>query len=423
VSWILFGLSAVAAIATCNALWPVRRPWWLKLASFNAGYIANELPLHVLVGHGVLIAGLAVMGGLDEGPGQVGLALSAASAVGLVVLAAAHRRARAVVDEAVRPTLGSDAGFGTDWTRATRWPFPRSWLLLPGLAWFRTPGVTRVAGVVYTTAARRDLELDVYRPESRQDDCPVLVEIHGGGWIAGDRRLEARPLMAHMAARGWVCVSVDYRIGRTTSWPDQIVDVNTALAWVREHIAEYGGDPDFVAITGGSAGGHLAALAALAPDEPDYRPRSGTPAPIRACVPFYASYDFDNSLGLHPPGEMRLVERLVVKVPLADDASRYERGSPLARVHRDAPPFLVVQGASDNLVFPVESQCFVERLRATSRSPVAYVEVPRAQHEFDAVPSVRTGHVITGVERFLSHIHSTHRRSAPTASNVVPTQR
>jgi acetyl esterase/lipase len=117
---------------------------------------------------------------------------------------------------------------------------------------------------------------------------------------------------------------------------------------------------------------------------------------------------------------MRLVERLVVKVPLADDAGRYERGSPLARVHRDAPPFLVVQGASDNLVFPAESQAFVERLCATSRSPVAYVEVPRAQHEFDAVPSVRTGHVITGVEGFLTHIHSTHRRSTPAASDVSP---
>jgi acetyl esterase/lipase len=247
----------------------------------------------------------------------------------------------------------------------------------------------------------------------------VLVEIHGGGWIAGDRRLEARPLMMHMATRGWVCVSVDYRIGRKTTWPDQIVDVNTALAWVREHVAEHGGDPDFVAITGGSAGGHLAALAALAPDEPDFRPRSGTPATIKACVPFYGPYDFDNRLGLHPPGEMRLVERLVVKVPQADDPDRYARASPLIRVHRDAPPFLVVQGTSDNLVFPVESRAFVERLRTFSRSPVAYVEVPRAQHAFDALPSVRTGHLITGVERFLTHVLAAHHHSVSPTPNAT----
>jgi acetyl esterase/lipase len=423
VSWILFGLSAVAAVATCHALWPLRRPWWLKLASFNAGYLANELPLHVLAGHSILVAVLTAMGALDERPGQVGLALSIAGAVGLIVLAVAHRRARVVIDDAVRPSLRSDAGFGTDRTRAPRWPFPMSWLVLPGLAWFRAPGVTRVAGVVYATAAGRDLELDIYRPDRARTGCPVLVEIHGGGWIAGDRRLEARPLMTHMAARGWVCVSVDYRIGRETTWPDQIVDVNSALAWVREHIADHGGDPDFVAITGGSAGGHLAALAALAPDEPEFRPRSGTPAPIRACVPFYGAYDFDNRLGLHPPGEMRLVERLVVKVPLADDPERYARASPLRRVHPNSPPFFVIQGSSDNLVFPVESQAFVERLRAISRSPVAYVEVPRAQHAFDALPTVRTGHVITGVERFLGRVQSAHHRSAPTSSNAAPTLR
>jgi acetyl esterase/lipase len=418
VSWILFALSTVAAAATGNALWPIRRPWWLKLASFNAGYLANELPLHVLAGHGFLAGILVALGALHERPGQFGLVLSAATAVGLVVLAAAHRRARFVVDDAVRPSVGSDGGFGPDRTRPTRWPFPTSWLVLPGLAWFHTPGVARVAGVVYATAGGRNLQLDVYGPDSSRTGCPVLVEIHGGGWIAGDRRLEARPLMTHMAARGWVCVSVDYRAGREATWPDQIVDVNTALAWVREHVADHGGDPDFVAITGGSAGGHLAALAALAPDEPSYQPRSGSPAAIKACVPFYGAYDFDNRLGLHPVGEMRLVERLVVKVPLADDADRYARGSPLARVHADAPPFLVVQGTSDNLVFPTESRAFVERLRTISRSRVAYVEVPRAQHAFDALPTVRTGHVITGVERFLTHAHSARRRSA--SAHVTP---
>ena len=106
-----------------------------------------------------------------------------------------------------------------------------------------------------------------------------------------------------------------------------MIDVNSALAWVREHITEYGGDPDFVAVTGGSAGGHLAALAASPPTMT--RPAAvGQAALIRACVPFYGPYDFANSLGLHPAGEMRLVERFVVKVPLAEDPTLYERAAP-----------------------------------------------------------------------------------------------
>ena len=66
-----------------------------------------------------------------------------------------------------------------------------------------------------------------------------------------------------MAERGWICVSMAYRVSPRNTWPAHIVDVKRALAWVKENIADYGGDPDFVAITGGSAGGHLTALAAL----------------------------------------------------------------------------------------------------------------------------------------------------------------
>ena len=244
-------------------------------------------------------------------------------------------------------------------------------------------------------------------PTAAAHGCPVLVEIHGGGWIAGDRRLEARPLMAHMAARGWVCVSVDYRVGRTTTWPDQIIDVNTALAWVREHIADYGGDPDFVAITGGSAGGHLAALAALAPDDPDVSARSRDrrrdqgvcpvlravrlrqpprPAPTRRDAPRRAS---------RRQGAPRRATRRSTSAP------RPWRGFTATRRRSSSSRARATTWSSRP-----SPAAFVDRLRAISQSAVAYVEVPRGQHAFDAVPSVRTGHVITGVERFLTHIHS-----------------
>ena len=416
-SWILFLFASLVAVTTSNALWPIRRPWWLKLASFNAGWFVNEMPLHALAGQAFVVAILARQGALDDLPGQVGVAVSVASTVGLVVLAAAHHRAGNAVDEALRQSIGPSGPTAVPEARRAGRSVPRSWVVLPLLAWLRAPGVERVADVVYCTVAGRELKLDLYRPIGHQRDCPVLVEIHGGGWIAGDRRLEARPLMAHMAARGWVCVSVDYRVGRNATWPDQLIDVRSALAWVRDHITEYGGDPDFVAVTGGSAGGHLAALAALTTNDHDDPQCSGQPAPIQACVPFYGPYDFANSLGLHPAGEMRLVERFVVKASLVGNPALYERAAPLAQVHRDAPPFLVVQGTSDNLVFPVESRAFVDRMRSTSQAAVAYVEVPRGHHEFDAVASVRTGHVVAGVARFLTHIHALHRHT--TASTPI----
>jgi acetyl esterase/lipase len=402
VSWIFLILSVFGALGTLNALWPRRRPWWMKLASFNQGWLANELPIHVLAGNAIGVALFGALGALDERPGQIGLALTIASSVGLVVLAAAHFRAGATTMDALRDGLGADVPPGRE-------RIPTSQLVLPWLAWVTPSGVERVPKVVYATVAGRALKLDVYRPASRPDHCPVLVEIHGGGWMVGDRRFDARPLMTRMARRGWVCLSIDYRLSRRATWPDHIVDVKTALAWVREHVADYGGDADFVAVTGGSAGGHLAALAALTPNDDEYKPQQGTEASVRACVSFYGVYDFDNSLGLRKPAEMRLVERHIVKVPQASNPDLYARAAPLGRVTQDAPPFMVVQGTSDNLVFPAESRAFVARLRQISRQPVVYAEVPRGHHAFDTVPSVRTGGVIAGVEHFLSHCHAEHR--------------
>jgi acetyl esterase/lipase len=126
-------------------------------------------------------------------------------------------------------------------------------------------------------------------------------------------------------------------------------------------------------------------------------------------VSFYGVYDFDNSLGLRTASEMQFVERKVVKVPQADNPGLYARAAPLARVTQNAPPFMVVQGTSDNLVFPAESRAFVAQLRHTSRRSVVYAEIPRGHHAFDAVPSLRTAGVIAGVEHFLSHCFSEHR--------------
>ncbi|ORB09751.1 esterase, partial [Mycolicibacterium moriokaense] len=79
--------------------------------------------------------------------------------------------------------------------------------------------------------------------------APVLVFVPGGAWVHGSRLLQGYALMSHLAELGWVCLSIDYRVSPKNTWPDHIVDVKRALAWIKENIADYGGDPDFVAIT------------------------------------------------------------------------------------------------------------------------------------------------------------------------------
>ncbi|EUA50325.1 alpha/beta hydrolase fold family protein [Mycobacterium xenopi 3993] len=101
----------------------------------------------------------------------------------------------------------------------------------------------------------------------------------------GGKRHQAYPLMSHLVELGWVCVAINYRLSPRSTWPDHIVDVKRALAWTKTHIAEYGGDPDWIAITGGSAGGHLSALAALTANNPSSNrvSKTLTPACGRQC--------------------------------------------------------------------------------------------------------------------------------------------
>ncbi len=77
----------------------------------------------------------------------------------------------------------------------------------------------------------------------RPAGAPVMVYIHGGAWVIGDKREQGKPMMYELVARGWVCVAINYRLSPKATWPDHIVDVKRAVAWVKEHIAEYGGDP------------------------------------------------------------------------------------------------------------------------------------------------------------------------------------
>ena len=101
---------------------------------------------------------------------------------------------------------------------------------------------------------------------------PAILQIHGGGWVIGDKREQGIPLLGHLAANGWVGFNANYRLSPGATFPDHLVDCKRAMAWFREHADEHGGDPDFLCVTGGSAGGHLTALVALTANDPRYQP-------------------------------------------------------------------------------------------------------------------------------------------------------
>ena len=118
------------------------------------------------------------------------------------------------------------------------------------------------------------------------------MQIHGGAWISGSKR-QAAFLMTHMAAQGWVCFSVGYRFSPEIKFPQHLIDIKRALKWIRNHADEFGVDKDFIISTGGSAGGHLAALMALTPNESEFQPGfEQEDTRIQGCVTVYGVFDF-----------------------------------------------------------------------------------------------------------------------------------
>jgi acetyl esterase/lipase len=414
-----FLLSGVAwAAATGNALKPFDRVGPGSMASFVSALGPSEFPMHELAFQAGVGLIAARGGGVRGVRGALGLGLTAASFAGLWRLRRDAQAAQDVLEAALVD------GLGPHYRKRIAEPFaPRPDVPLTRRSVLLTNSRSRrtyraAADLAYGDHGRRN-QLDVWRRADLPPDgrAPVLVQIHGGAWIVGRKECQGEPLLAHLAERGWVCVTINYRLSPRATWPDHIVDVKRAIAWTRASIAAYGGDPDFIAVTGGSAGAHLASLAALTPDRPELQPGfEEADTSVAAAIPLYGLYDIARIL--HPDDGFgrridRLVAEKVIKTPLADARPIWEQASPITHVRPDAPPFFVLHGVNDSVIPIEQARSFVGRLRSASLQPVAYAELPRAQHAFDMAPSVRVHHTAHAIERFLAVVRSQHGGATP----------
>jgi acetyl esterase/lipase len=406
VPWVSFAFVLVFALCAVITVAPVRHEP-ISVLCFVAVFVIGELPVHTAV---VVLAGTVAFasavpnhGGLWWATLVLGLVTTAAYlALGVV----AHRSGRLVsasLDEASGgPILAEGVDLRPAW--ATWW---RLVLAIP----FRFRRIRRIRNIDYAGDGLYRHTLDVLvRRADPPEAGPVLVYIHGGAWVIGDKREQGIPMLHELAERGWVCVAINYRLSPKATWPDHIVDCKQALAWVRDHIADYGGDPSFLAVSGGSAGGHLAALVALTPNESEWQPGfEDADTSVDACVTFYGVHDVTGdpeASGAHGTGLADLLQRRVMKTTLEGDRAAFERASPDRRVIPSAPPMFVVQGTNDTLVPTRVARRFVERLQEVSTAPVAYLELPCTQHAFDILLTIRSRHTTLGAVRFLEGIRA-----------------
>jgi acetyl esterase/lipase len=401
----LFNLISMVAVFRPRGVTRKSAPW----AQFGIALLATELawiwlPLQVV------IAWLLIQGGaLDSMLGSFALLILLLTWPGLVWNLWMSTKSGPAVEAALTDGLGINYNDKISPLARSRmrqeitfadWRRPRA---------TGRPEVEVIRHLPYGPAGVRQ-QLDIYRPRFiPEGGCPVLLQIHGGAWMMGDKGGQALPLMYELASRGWICVAANYRLSPSVSFPTHLIDCKSALCWIRENGEEYGMNTDFVAVTGGSAGGHLAALMGLTANLPELQPdHLETDTSVQACIPFYGIYDFLVRYDQHPNRQTyeRFLTGKVLHETLQDNPDLWDQACPVAQIHADAPPFMVVHGSLDSLAAVSEGRVFSKKLREVSLSPVVYLEMPGAEHAFEMVHSMRTEHTVEGVYKFLEWVRS-----------------
>lgn len=350
---LLFG-GLLGLAGSWNASRPLIDPTRRYSPSWLPAMVVTELaPFWLLVHVGVLAAGVA-LGGWSNWGGRIGAGLLLLSMMLLVWIVVrtrlAVRRLRRLVDGGVCGTSGA--------ARLVGRPVP-------------TPmGVRETLGIDWSEG----LTLDLTRPDDERRDLPVVVYVHGGGWTGGGPQRQARDLYHTLARDGWVTLAIRYPLAPHVSVPEQVAVVRSAVVWARTGGRDHGFGATTVVLAGGSAGAHLATMAAFTPEHDDER--------VAAVVGMYGIYDMANRNRKRAHWDM--IRRDVMHAGVSEAPERYDAVSPLVRIPGDTPPMLIVHGTRDTLVPVGEAEQFVDALRAAGR-PVEFVPVPGAQHAFDAV--------------------------------------
>jgi acetyl esterase/lipase len=266
-------------------------------------------------------------------------------------------------------------------------------------------GVVGYADLTYSQLVGfRPLTLDLYLPPGQRASSPLVVFVHGGGWQSGHTRhsgaFENWPIvLASLAAKGYVVVSIEYRLSGEARFPAAIQDVKAAIRWLRSRASQYGIDRERTVIWGGSAGGQLAALAAMScgattlqPAPPSsgntVRPEDKESDCVQGVIAWYGIFDFATlakqsaASGPQAPGSADSAPSRYLGCPLSTcEPAILAAASPSNYVDANDPPVLLIHGVDDHVVPIQQSRDFLALLRSKSVR-AELIEIPGVDHSF-----------------------------------------
>jgi acetyl esterase/lipase len=216
--------------------------------------------------------------------------------------------------------------------------------------------------VRYRDGDSQSWTLDIAVPENFGDEKhPTLVIVHGGGWRAGSKRDRPyRAMLTEFALKGYVTLSVEYRLTGEAPLPACIEDVKCAVRWLRAHADQYKVDPNRVAAYGHSAGAHLALMLAMTPDV----------AELEGDGPWKEhSSAIASVIGGSTP--------TVLGRRYGENAAKY---SPTTYVKKEMPPILLIHGTADTTVRLDTADAFVEKCKQAGFEDLSYVKIEDGNH-------------------------------------------
>ena len=225
--------------------------------------------------------------------------------------------------------------------------------------------------------------LDVYEPTTAASR-PLVVDIHGGGWVSGDANLQPGTVdwdvESAVVGKGWVFASINYRLAPSSPWPAQIEDAKCAIRFLRARATELHIDPTRIGVIGASAGGHLASLLGLTGGQPLFAEGGylNQSSAVEAVVDEYGPADL-TSPDWSSSKVLLVLSKKTFGVAVGQRSPTLVAASSVTYVHPGAPPFLVIQGAKDDIVPPSQSTELVGLLKKAGDT-ATLVTVQNAGH-------------------------------------------
>lgn len=250
-------------------------------------------------------------------------------------------------------------------------------------------------------------------------DIPAIIDVHGGGWELGEKNI-GRGLM--LALNGFFFASIDYRLTDVARFPAQIHDVKAAIRWLRAHAEEYNVDPHRIGLTGGSAGGHLTALAGLTADMPELEGDSGWAGystRVQAVAPVNPVTDFRVSAEMYPWLHTADPVKKLFGAELYNVPDLLELASPIAHVTSDSPPFLIIHGAQDDIVAYSQSQQLYTAL-VEAHVPVTLVTYEDSDHSLYGYSVQNWDHIMPFFKRVLGQAKNYGAHSKVSVKQFTP---